>query len=243
MTENAKPASSGKSSANRMPQWEAKARDRLKTAIRKFNKPLSEMEARDANETDTRLLVTDFLCDGLGFDKFEDLDTEYRVRNDFADYGIRLDDDLIAFVEVKRVKTKLAAKHLRQVEMYAVNEGVEWVILTNGAQWQAYHITGGLPVQIDLALEADLLGDDTARHRADRFFYLTRESFKRDKISELWKARRATSPKSLASAVLSDSVTDAIRKELRRTTGHRVEKAEITDLLKTTVLRTECFDK
>jgi hypothetical protein len=63
---------------------------------------------------------------------------------------------------VKRVATKLAPKHLRQVEMYAVNEGVAWVILTNGATWQVYHLTGGLPVLIDLALDVDLLSDQSA---------------------------------------------------------------------------------
>jgi hypothetical protein len=42
------------------------------------------------------------------------------------------------------VATKLSTRHLRQVEMYAVNEGVEWIILTNGSVWQVYHITGGL---------------------------------------------------------------------------------------------------
>ena len=46
--------------------------------------------------------------------------------------------------------------------MYAVNEGVEWIILTNGAVWQVYHITGGLPVAIDLAFEVDLLGGGAA---------------------------------------------------------------------------------
>jgi hypothetical protein len=70
----------------------------------------------------------------------------------------------VAFIEVKRVATKLSTRHLRQVEMYAVNEGVEWIILTNGAVWQVYHITGGLPVVIDLALEIDLLGDEPPAH-------------------------------------------------------------------------------
>jgi hypothetical protein len=37
---------------------------------------------RDANEGDTRLLVTDFLCDGLGFDKYSDLTTEYQVKGE-----------------------------------------------------------------------------------------------------------------------------------------------------------------
>src|ERR687895_2907050 len=107
------------------PKWEMAARDRMKTAIKKFSKPLTDLVARDANEGDTRLLVTDMLCEGFGFDKYSELTTEYRVKGEFADYGIRIDKDLIAFLEVKRVATKLAAKHLRQVETYAVNEGVE----------------------------------------------------------------------------------------------------------------------
>jgi hypothetical protein len=39
------------------------------------------------------------------------------------------------------------------------SQGQSWVILTNGAVWQVYHLTGGLPVVIDLALEVNLLGD------------------------------------------------------------------------------------
>src|SRR5436190_18207618 len=135
-----------KPKARSAPKWETEARDRLKAAIRRFSKPLAELAARDANEGDTRLLVTDFLCDALGYDKYADLTTEYQVKGEFADYGVRIDKELVAFSEVKRVATKLAAKHLRQVEMYAVNEGVEWVILTNGAVWQVYHLSGGLPV-------------------------------------------------------------------------------------------------
>lgn len=124
------------------PKWETEARERVKAAVKKYSKPLADLLARDANEGDTRLLVTDFLCDGLGYDKYEDLTTEYNVKGDFADYGIRIDKQLTAFIEVKRVATKLNGKHLRQVEMYAVNEGVEWLILTNGGSWQVFHVTG-----------------------------------------------------------------------------------------------------
>jgi predicted type IV restriction endonuclease len=223
------------------PKWEVEARDRLRTAIRRFSKPLADLVDRDANEGDTRLLVTDFLCDGLGFDKYADLTTEYQVKGEFADYGLRLDRDLVAFIEVKRVATKLAAKHLRQVEMYAVNEGVEWVILTNGAVWQVYHLTAGLPVVIDLAIEVDLLSDQTVAQKANQLFYLTRESLKRWQIDALWKTKRATSPRSLADTVLSETVAEAVRKELRRRTGQNIETTEIARLLRETVLRVECF--
>lgn len=224
-----------------MPKWESETRDRLKTAVRRFSKPLADLTARDANEGDTRLLVTDFLCDGLGFDKYTDLTTEYRVRGEYADYGLRIDRDLIGFIEVKRVTTKLAAKHLRQVEMYAVNEGVEWVVLTNGAVWQVYHLTAGLPVAIDLAFEVDLLSEATITHKVNQLFYLTRESLRRRQIDELWRAKAATSPQALAEVLVSEPVADEIRKELRRRTGHNASAADIVRLLRETVLRPECL--
>lgn len=240
--ENTEAQASRKSSSPNMPKWEAKTKDALKSAIRRFSKPLSDMAERDANEGDTRLLVTDFLCEGLGFDKFDDLTTEYQVRGEFADYGIRIEQDLVAFVEVKRIKTKLGAKHLRQVQAYALNEGVEWVLLTNGTRWQAYHVTAKMPVEVDLALDVDLLGDGSPSKKADELFYLSRESLKRRQIDELWQVKRATSPESLADAVCSEAVVTAIRKELRRRTDHRVEEEEILRLLRETVLRVECLD-
>ena len=224
------------------PKWEVEARDRVKAGIRKFAKPLNDLIARDANEGDTRMLVNRMLTDVLGYDEFNDLTTEYAVKGEFADYGIRIDRDLVAFVEVKRVATTLGSKHLRQAEMYAVNEGVEWIILTNGADWRAYHLSAGLPVEIDLALDVNLVGDEPLGQKAAQLFYLTRESLKRRQIDEVWKAKRATSPKSLASVITSPAVTEAIRKELKRTTGQKVEAADVKRLLQETVVRPECLD-
>jgi hypothetical protein len=103
--------------------------------------------------------------------------------------------------------------------------------------WQVYHITGGLPVAIDLALEVDLLGDEPPAHKVNQLFYLSRESLRKRQIDELWKAKRATSPASLAQVLISENVAESIRKELWRQTGHRVETAEIVRLLTETVLR------
>jgi predicted type IV restriction endonuclease len=87
-----------------------------------------------------------------------------------------VDQQLVAFLETKRVTTKLSTKHLRQVEMYALNEGVEWVILTNGAQWQVYHIgvSPGAPVLVELALDVDLTSSDSVAHKADVLFYVSK---------------------------------------------------------------------
>ena len=53
--------------------------------------------------------------------------------------------------------------------------------------------------------------------------------------------RRATSPRCLAEVLVSESVISAVRKELKRKTGHRTESAEISRLLRETVIRDECF--
>lgn len=227
--------------ARSAPKWETESRERLRAGLRRFSRPLADLAARDANEGDTRLLVTDFLCEALGYDKYAELTTEYQVKGEFADYGVRFEQQTVAFIEVKRVTTKLNSRHLRQVEMYAVNEGVEWVMLTNGSHWQVYHLTGGLPVAIDIAIDVDLLSDEPLGQKVNQLFYLTKESFKRRQIDDLWKAKRATAPTSLARIVCSEAVVDAVRKELRRQSGHNVDQVEIAKLLRDTVIRPEAL--
>lgn len=224
------------------PKWEIDAREDLRSAIKKFNKPLRDLMARDANEGDTRLLVTDFLTEGFGYDKYADLTTEYQVKGDFADYGIRIDRELVAFLETKRVATKLNMRHLRQVQMYAVNEGVEWLILTNGAEWQVYHLTGGLPVVTDLAFKIDLLAESSLQQKVDALFYLCRESLKRRQMDDLWKAKAASSPKAIGKVLLSEAVLKSMKGEIRRQTGQRIEEKEIAAVLRDSVLKPECLD-
>lgn len=224
-----------------VPKWETEARDRIRGAIRKAQKPLADLVARNANEANTRMFITDFLSDALGYSKLDDLDTEFRVRGDFADYGIRIDQQLVAFLESKRVTTKLNTRHLHQVQLYAVNEGVEWIILTNGIEWQVYHITGGLPVVLDLVFAVDLLGPETANKKADLLFYLSKEALRKRAIDELWREKAATSPKNLAAALLSEKMLVELRREVRRMTGHNSSEADLARLLKETVIRPEAL--
>lgn len=227
-----------KSTPKGAPKWQVDAKDRLKTTIRRMAKPLADLVSRDANEGDTRLFVTDLLCYGLGYDKYVDLTTEYQVKGEFADYGIRLDQQLVGFIEVKRCTTKLNEKHLRQVQMYAVNEGVEWMILTNGVVWQLYHLTGGLPITVDLVFAIDLLDDSTPiNEKVGSLFYLSRESMKREQVRDVWQQALATAPATVAAAVVSGPVVDAVRKEIKRQTGRSLEASEVLAALRTGVLR------
>ena len=228
----------------RIPLWEENAKTSIKSGLRKFAKPLAELVSRDANEGDTRLLITDFLCEALGYDKFEDLTTEYAVRYEFADYGVRINKQLTAFIEVKRAAQQLNAKHLRQVETYAVKEGLEWLILTNGQHWQVYHVTAatGRQVQTEMLFEVDLLGDETPAKKTEHLFLIHREALKKNVIAEEWRRKAATSPSVIAQALLSQPVLDAVRKEIRSRTKFNAESADLAKLVRTEVIRPGLLD-
>lgn len=65
-------------------------------------------------------------------------------------------------------------------------------ILTNGHVWQVWHLTAGLPVVLDLALEVNLLGEGGLAQKADTLVYLSKDAFRRRLIDELWHAKAAT---------------------------------------------------
>jgi hypothetical protein len=229
------------STARSAPRWEVDGRRRVREAIRRFAGSVEELIARDANEADTRLLVTAFLAEALGYDGDEDLTTKDRDRGTFADVGLCIDRRPVAFVEVRRCTTRLSAKHLRQVELDAVHEDVPWMILTNGQVWQIWRLSGGLMASVDLVLEVDLLGDENAGVKADGLFFLSKESLRHGQIDELWRSQAATSPIVLGAVVLSDPVLDEIRKELRRRTGHNVGPKDLRELLQRNVLNLDAL--
>jgi hypothetical protein len=68
---------------------------------------------------------------------------------------------------------------------------------------------------------------------------LSRESFKRGRIDELWKRQAATSPSALVDVLTSDAVAVAIRRELRRQTGQRLDPKNVVRLLKETAIRSD----
>lgn len=224
-----------KEKSSGIPKWEEKARERISGGIRRLAKPTQMLKEKDAAEADTRHLVTDMLVELLGFDKYEHLTAEFNVKGDWADYGIRLEKQIVAFVEVKRITQELSPKHLRQVESYAIREGVEIAILTNGQVWQVYEVivTKGQQSEVNLIFEVDIL-DESIKHsnKVDLMLLLSIEGFTRGLLKDFIEKRNAVSPKIVIPAMLSDSVIDAIRKVIRQKTSYNVDSDDVLAAVK-----------
>jgi predicted type IV restriction endonuclease len=213
------------------PVWETKSKETLRTFLKSNLKSLKALEDREAVEADTRTFVTDLLVEGLSYDKYEELTAEYLVKGEFADIGIKVDKKLLAFVEIKRIGLDLKDTHLRQVKNYAANEGVEWVILTNGRNWQVYHISNTTPIEHELLFQADLLGDGSPAEKVAQLWQISKAAMVKGVINETYQSAAAVNNVSIKSALLSESVLIAVRKEIRARTKQLVDVKQLKEVI------------
>jgi hypothetical protein len=221
-----------------MPTRVEKAKAKIREALRRYVPLLERARRRNINEADTCGRVYDMLQDILGYDKYLETTSEYRVRGQYVDYAIKIDGEVKFFIEVKAVGVTLNPNHLRQVTTYAVDEGVEWAVLTNACLWQLYHIGFERPINVQLVAEADLLAKD---HTAavDLLYLISRDGITRDEAAKYWSTKLALSAPNLVKVLLNEGVLNKMRRELRQMTGQRLSPDELRALLVSQVLSAE----
>jgi len=109
-----------------------KVTERFSKHIPRFQKILNKAYNKDINEADTVSIVSDILSDIMGFDRYDEITSEYVIRNTYCDLAVKIDDEVKYLIEVKSISTDLKDAHIRQAINYAANEGIKWVVLTNG---------------------------------------------------------------------------------------------------------------
>jgi Type I restriction enzyme R protein N terminus (HSDR_N) len=227
-----------------MPAIPSKVATRLTTQLKRFQGILASAKSRDVNESDTGILVTDVLADLFGYDKYTEITSEYAIRSTYCDLAIKIDGTLQLLIEVKAIGIELRDAHARQAVDYAANQGVEWVVLTNGIVWKAYRVAFTKPIGQDLVLEVDLLNLNP-RTAADLnlLYLLCREGIVKSLLPEYYLHRQATSRFALGAIVLSEPMLEVVRRELRRLNpGVRVDLEEIKTVLMQEVIKREVME-
>jgi predicted type IV restriction endonuclease len=221
-----------------------KVKDRLTAGIKRFLPVLSSAKSRDVNESDTVTVVTDMLADVFGFDKYSEITSEYVIRGTFVDLAIKLDGTLQMLIEVKAIGLELKDSFVKQAVDYAANQGVEWVVLTNGAFWQVYKVSFGKPIGQDLVLEIDFLNlNPKNSDHLENLYLLTREGIGKSMLGEYHAQRQALSRFFIGAMILSDPVLDVIRRELRRLSPDvKIDTEQIKDVLVQEILKREVVE-
>lgn len=223
-----------------MAVYQQKARERIKKGLRKFERVIERARENGANEADTRLIVTSIMSELLGWDTFEHVTGEHRIKGNYADFALRQGKDLLAIIEVKAVGTTLGPKHLYQAVSYAANEGVNWVLLTNGCDWQAYRVLFNKPIEQDLAFKVSIC--DKEMRPADRvelLYLLSLEAQRAMELNAYYAKKAALSGANAAKLLLGEKMLRALRAEMRAGTGHMASLEEIATILVEEVIRPE----
>lgn len=217
---------------------------RLSSELKRFQPILSGAKARDVNESDTALLVTDVLTYVFGFDKYTEITSEYAIKSTYCDLAIKLDGKLELLIEVKAIGTTLDEKHMKQAVDYAANQGVEWAILTNGTNWKAYRVTFGKPIGQELVMDVDLLGlSHRNRDHVEMLHAFTKEGILKSALHMHHQQRQAMNRFTLGAILQTDAACEMLRREIRRLNQNvKPGLDEIRDLLRTEVLKRDVVE-
>ena len=141
-----------------------KVADRFSKTVAVFQRVLADAKDRDVNESDTVTIVTDLLADVFGYDKYSDITSEQAIRGTFCDLAVKQDGKVKFLIEVKAIGLTLRENHLRQAVNYGANQGIPWVVLTNGLRWEIYRIAFEQPIRHEEVCASGFL--ELARVRA-----------------------------------------------------------------------------
>ena len=221
-----------------------KVAERLVSGLKRYQPILAAAKARDVGETDTVTIIKDMLADVFGYDKYSELTSEYAIRGTFCDLAVKLDGKLSTLIEVKAIGIDLKEQHVKQAVDYAANQGVDWVLLTNGNRWCVYHVLFTRPIQTELVVDIDF-SVLSARSEADiELLYLwCKEGWQRSALGDFHTQKQALSRFFLGAMVLSDSVLEVIRRELRRVSPDvRIDIDQIRTVLANEVIKREVME-
>ncbi|NQW29970.1 MAG: type I restriction enzyme HsdR N-terminal domain-containing protein [Ignavibacteria bacterium] len=221
-----------------------KVLDRLNTTLKTFQNVAAIQKQRDVSEADTVTLVKDILADALGFDKYMELTSEQQIRGTYCDLAVKIEGKIRFLIEVKAAGIALNDSHLRQAINYGANQGIEWVVLTNGLDWRLYRIKFHQPIDVEEVSAFNILNinlkNEDDQHK---IFLLCREGLTTDAMDSFHQHAQLLNKFTIAQVLCGEQVVGVIRRELRKLFPElRVENEAILDILTTDVLKREVVE-
>ncbi len=222
-----------------MPYIPKKVVDRFITSVPKFQKVLKLAKDRDINESDTVEILTDILKAVFGYEKYIELTSEYAIRGRYCDIAIEIDGKVQFIMEAKAVGINLKENHIRQAIDYAANQGVQWVILTNGLEWRLYRLRFEKPINYDLVHSFDFCTVNPKKQQhQEQLFLLSREGLEKDAREEFYEKVQIVNCFIIGNLILAEPILKVINRELRKMSeGVKVDLQEVEKIVRSEVLR------
>ncbi len=222
----------------------SKVADRLAAEISKYQKVLTAAKDRDVNESDTVTIIVDMLSEVFGFDKYSEVTSEQAIRGTFCDLAIKLDGKIQYLIEVKAVGLGLKENHLRQALGYGAGNGVPWIVLTNGLDWEIHRVKFEQPVSHELVCAFNLAELKPKKEEDQaKLFLLCKEGLVKSAIDDFHDHIQSVNRFVIGAIILSEPVIAVIKREVKRVAaGGKVTDEEVSSIIRGEVLKRDIVD-
>ncbi len=211
-------------------------------AVKKFVPIWREAKEKDMLEANVVTRIIKFLEEGLGYDTLKHITKEFQIKEKFVDLAIKIDNKVAFYIEAKSANTSLKEAQIFQAESYASQSGVNWVVLTNGAEWQLYRLifekTG---IGRTLVFSLDLINDEV-NSIAEKLYCLSYDAIRKNELEEYWEEISALQPENLIKAFFHEDTLMMIRRHLKKKTNKLIDEEKILEGIQN-LLKTDIVEK
>jgi hypothetical protein len=218
--------------------------DRFVKETGNFQKILESAKKRDVNESDTVTIITDMLSNVFGYDKYSEVTSEQAIHGTYCDLAVKIDGSIKYLIEAKAIGLDLKENHLRQAVNYGANQGIPWVVLTNGIIWELYRIKFERPIGSELVVSYSFL---ELNHRKaedqQKLFLLSKEGISKAAIEVYHEHLQSVNRFIISAIIMTEQVQEVIRRELRRISPNtRITKEETEKIILAEILKRDVIE-
>ena len=204
----------------------------IRPAVRKFARLFREMRESKVNESDTVARLRDFFEDALGYDSITDISSEIEMKGKYVDLCLKINGNICMLVEAKAAALDLRVRQIDQAKHYAAENGFRWVLLTNGVEWNLYHVS----FDEDEGIEYDpafvvSLADEKLDSAIEHLGLLHKRSLSKGSLEKFWERKSALCAGSIGKAMFHENTLKTLRREIYRLCEVRIDPEDLAAAL------------
>lgn len=203
----------------------------IRKPLKKFIPILIDARDEGLNEADTVQRLIHFFDKVLGYDPIRDISREAELKGKYVDISVKIDGRVRLLVEAKAAGVRLRDKHIDQAQAYASRNNYRWVLLTNGVDWNLYHLTFEEGIEYERAFAVSLEEEGRFEEAADRLGLLHKKSLDKGQLDEYWDKTTALGASSIGRALFQENTLLLVRREIRRDTGILIDREDLAKAL------------
>lgn len=199
----------------------------IRKPLKRFAPHFLQARQDGLNEADTVLRLCRFFEEVLGYDGLQDISREAQLKHKYVDICLKIDGRVRLLVEAKAADQQLRDRHIEQAQAYASQNNYRWVLLTNGVDWNLYHLTFEEGIEYEKAFEVSLDSEGFLDAAAQKLALLHKQAMRKGELDLFWEKTAALCAASIGKFLFSEGVLTLIRREIRRDTGLLIDPEDL----------------